>query len=193
MVALKVEYNGGIVVISTGIAFIGAFAAISLCEQYRLASVSKKSVNSVVLMAIAAVGFAGVGVWGMHYIAATSFKLTLDNGQEVPMRFNIGMLFISLVVVIICEYTGFYLCSTDGCFNKSKKEIMEKFISRASSTYSMSQIKQMGKFHILRIVCTHHLQRILLGGVIGGAGVAVMHYLGMMSMEFQGRMIYNPG
>ena len=193
MVALNVEYNGGIVAISTGIAFIGAFAAISLCEQYRLASISKKSVNSVLLMGFAAVGFAGVGVWGMHFIAATSFKLTLDNGQEVPMRFNIGILFVALVVVIICEYTGFYLCSTDSCFNKSKKEIMEIFISRASTTYTMAQIKQMGKFHILRIVCTHRLQRILLGGFIGGAGVAVMHYLGMMSLEFQGKMIYNPG
>eukprot|EP01032_Pedospumella_encystans_P011108 gene11108-12942_t len=193
MVALNVEYNGGIVAIATGIAFIGAFAAISLCEQYRLASISKKSVNSVLLMGFAAVGFAGVGVWGMHYIAATSFKLTLDNGQEVPMRFNIGMLFVALVVVIICEYTGFYLCSTDSCFNKSKKEIIEIFISRASTTYTMAQIKQMGKFHILRIVCTHRLQRILLGGFIGGAGVAVMHYLGMMSMEFQGKMVYNPG
>ena len=192
MVALKVEYDGAIVALSTGIAFIGAFAAISLCEQYRMSTIANGNSNPLVPITLAALSFAGVGIWGMHFVAASSYSLSLD-GVDVPVRFNVSSIIISLVVVIILEFAGIYVSSTDNCFNKSKKKIVEMFISRARSKYTMGQIKQMGKYEILRIVCTHNLHRIIIGGLLGGAGVILVHYLGMMSLEFQGTVKYNYG
>lgn len=192
MVVLDVQYNGTIVALSTGIAFIGAFAAVSLCEQYRLSTTSTSSRNSLLLMAFVAFSLGGVGIWCMHFNSVASFRLN-NRGVDVPIRYNLTMLIITLVVVSIFEFVGLYCASTDSCFNKSKKEIMEMFIARASNKYSMSEIKQMGKFKILSIVCTHSPERILIGGVIAGGGVAIMHYLGMMCMEFQGTIKYNAG
>lgn len=192
MVALDVDYNGTIIALSTGIAFIGAFAAVSLCEQYRLSTTANATSNPLVLMAFVAFSLGGVGIWCMHFISTASFRLTND-GTEIPVRFNVPMLVISLVVVCVFEFAGLYCASTDSCFNKSKKEIMEMFIARASNKYSMSEIKQMSKLKILTIVCTHSPERIIIGGIIAGGGVAIMHYLGMMSMEFQGTVKYNPG
>lgn len=189
---LDVEYNGAVIALSTGIAFIGAFAAVSLCEQYRLSTTTSSTRNQLILMAFVAFSLGGVGIWCMHYISTSSFRLTYE-GVDVPVRYNIPMLIISLVVVCACEFAGLYCASTDNCFNKSKREIMEMFIARASHKYSMSEIKHMSKFKIITIVCTHSPERILVGGAIAGGGVAIMHYLGMMSMEFQGTVRYDPG
>jgi NO-binding membrane sensor protein with MHYT domain len=192
MVELVPHYNPVMIVLSTGIAFIGAFAAVSLCEQYRLARLSPSATNRVALMIFVALSLGGVGIWAMHYIAVASFSLHLD-GVKIPIRYNYTYIFVSLVVVILMEFLGLYCASTDNCFNKSKAQIMEMFIQRASNKFTLTEIKQMGKMRILRIVVTHSLHRIVLGGFVGGGGVALMHYLGMMSMEFQGTITHDPG
>eukprot|EP01033_Poteriospumella_lacustris_P019559 gene19559-14182_t len=45
---------------------------------------------------------------------------------------------------------------------------------------------------MLIIISTKRLGRLLLGGVITGGGVSVMHYLGMVAMVFDGCIIWNP-
>jgi NO-binding membrane sensor protein with MHYT domain len=192
MVLLDVEYHAGMVILSTGVAFIGAFAAVSLCEQYRLSTMTKSTTSRMALMLFVAISLGGVGIWAMHYIAAASFTLSID-GVNVPVRYNGTYLAVSLIVVTIMEFLGLYCASTDKCFNKSKKEIMEMIIQHASEKYSIAELKHMGELRILRLVFTHSLSRIAWGGVIAGGGVAAMHYLGMMSMEFQGTIRYNAG
>ena len=192
MVVLDVEYNGWMIFLSTGIAFIGAFAAVSLCEQYRLSTLADSKANRYLLLVFVAISLGAVGIWAMHYIATASFTLKND-GIIIPIRYNYSMLFVSLVVVCIMELIALYLASTDKCFNKSKAKIMEIFIQHASNNYSLPELKQMTSSKIWIIVFTHSLHRIILGGFIGGSGVAIMHYLGMMSMEFQGKITYNPG
>jgi NO-binding membrane sensor protein with MHYT domain len=192
MVLLDVEYHAGMVILSTGVGFIGAFAAVSLCEQYRLSTLAKSSTSRIALMTFVAISLGGVGIWAVHYITTASFTLSID-GVNVPVRYNGTYLAVSLIVVTIMELLGLYCASTDKCFNKSKKEIIEMVMQHASDKYSLAELKQMGDFRILRIVFSHSLSRIVFGGVIAGGGVAAMHYLGMMSMEFQGTIRYNAG
>lgn len=188
------EYDNSIIALSAGIGFIGVYAAVSLCEQFRLSTVSNLGVNnkSWVVMAFGAMALGGIGIWCLHFVAVSAFSVSL-HGDDVPIRYNVGMLVISLVVVVSCQFFSLWVASTDVCFNKSKKEIIEMFIARASKSYTMREIKQMSRLRILTIVCTHNLNRIVIGGMLRGSGVILMHYLGMMAMEFQGTVKFNYG
>lgn len=194
MVLLKVHYNNAIVILSWAVAFMGVYTAVSLSEQYRLlssvASQSKTKLWGLIFMT--AVSFGGIGIWCLHFTVVSALSISM-NDEVIPIRYNTGMLMASLIVVTILQVIGLLVASTDTCFNKSKKEIVELFIARASTTYTMNEIKKMGKTKILFIVCTYNLHRILLGGVISASGVIVMHYMGMMAMEFQGHVRYTGG
>jgi len=194
MVKLRMEFDNTAIALSAGIGFIGVYAAVSLCEQFRLSTVSNLGTDnkSWIVMAFGAMSLGGIGIWCLHFVAVSAFSVSL-HGVDVPIRYNVGMLIISLIVVVSCQFFALWMASTDVCFNKSKKEIIEMFIARASKNYTMREIKQMGRFRILTIVCTHNLNRIFIGGVLSGSGVILMHYLGMMAMEFQGTVQFNYG
>jgi NO-binding membrane sensor protein with MHYT domain len=194
MVLLKVHYDDSIVILSWAVAFMGVYTAVSLSEQYRLLSsvVTQSEAKLWGLIFMTAVSFGGIGIWCLHFTVVSALSITLDD-EVIPIRYNTGMLMASLIVVTILQVIGLLVASTDTCFNKSKKEIVELFIARASTTYTMNEIKKMGKTKILFIVCTYNLHRILLGGVISASGVIVMHYMGMMAMEFQGHVRYTGG
>lgn len=46
MVALRVVYEPGLVLLAGAIGFIGAFGAVSTCEQYRLSTTNDKRFGS---------------------------------------------------------------------------------------------------------------------------------------------------
>lgn len=134
-------------------------------------------------------------MWGVFYLVINSCRLKFPDGRLVPWRYDITDTFVALAVIPFIIGLGLYVASTDHCFNKSKKEIMDLFITRttAAATYSISEIKHMGRYRILFIVCTHSLGRIILGGIISGGGLALMRYLGLRSLVIPGRLHYDRG
>jgi NO-binding membrane sensor protein with MHYT domain len=60
-----VEWNGAIICLSIGIAFIGSYAAITLCEQFRLCSKENqpKLLSKQALMWLMAASLGGVAIW----------------------------------------------------------------------------------------------------------------------------------
>lgn len=192
MATFTKDYNPGMVILASAVGFIGAFATISLCEQFRLALVLRSTFRQTVFIILTALSAGSVAIWGVFYLVVNSVRLKLD-GQYIPFRYDTTLTFVSLAVIPVITGIGLYIASTDHCFNKSKKEIMDMFISRTSSTHSISEIKNMGKYRILFIVCTHSLYRIVLGGIVSGGGLALMRYLGLRSLVIQGRLHYDSG
>ena len=69
---------------------------------------------------------------------------------------------------------------------------MEIFIHRTSQTRSIGEIKRMGKYHILFLVCTSSLHRILASGVIFGGALSLARFMGVKSIYFQGSIHFDP-
>jgi NO-binding membrane sensor protein with MHYT domain len=192
MVKLDVRYDTDNIMLTLGMAFIGTFAGASLCEQYRLASISTSKERRHLVLFLVALTLGWGGTWNMHAAGLSSMKLYYGN-EEIPIRFNAVIIVLAAIQSVLQTYIGLLLASTDTCFNKTRKEILDKFIARTSATHTLEEIKKMTKWQIFFIVCTHSQERITISGLSGGAGIAIMHYIMMHSMEFRGTIEYNPG
>jgi NO-binding membrane sensor protein with MHYT domain len=192
MIILEKDYSPGIIALTCAVGFIGSFTTISLCEQFRLAAVSQSKIHQISFMILTALAAGGVGIWSVFYLAVISLRL--ERGSAIlPVRFHTNTCIAMLFIIPALSGLGLYVASTDHCFNKSKKEIMDMFISRATRTMSMGEIKRMGRFRILFIVCTYSLHRIVIGGFITGCALALMPFLGLLTLEFQGRVVFHTG
>jgi NO-binding membrane sensor protein with MHYT domain len=62
---IKVQYSSGVILLSIGIAFIGAYVGIVLFEQFRLCQKDKrpKLLNKHSLMWLIATSIGGVSIW----------------------------------------------------------------------------------------------------------------------------------
>jgi NO-binding membrane sensor protein with MHYT domain len=192
MVALEVHYNTSHIFLTLGMAFIGSFSAVSLCEQYRLASLSltKKKRHLVLMLVALALGWGGT--WSTHVVGMSSIKL-YNEDVNVPVRYNAAIVVLAAIQAVIQIYMGMVMASTDECFNKSRTEIIELFVARTSSSYTLEEIKKLSKWRIFFIVCTHSLARLTFGGFLAGSSVAVMFYTMLQSLEFAGTIEYNAG
>jgi len=195
MVTLTQDFNPGTVALACAVAFIGAYATVSLCEQFRLASAMKVTLKHLPSLIMAGFAFGGVGIWGVFYLVVNSCRLKFPDGTLLSWRYDIFDTFLALAVAPIIAGFGLWVASTDHCFNKSKKGIMDLFITRttAAATYSISEITHMSRYRILFIVCTHSPERLILGGIIGGGGTALMRYLGLRSLVIPGHLHYDSG
>jgi NO-binding membrane sensor protein with MHYT domain len=193
MVQLRVVYDPKIVALAAAIGFAGAFGAVSTCEQFRLATVNKRTTKySYHWVLLVGGSFGGVCVWGAHFVGMSSFRL-LHGDVEIPLRYDVGNALMLLAISLFLTTAAVAVAIADDCFNRSTKEIMEKFIARASYTYTITQLKQMSQIRILSIVFSHSIEKPVIGGLISGGAVGLMHYVGMIGMRFQGTIEYDPG
>lgn len=184
---LDSDYSPSIVVLSYFIAFLGSYVAISLCEQLRICYMySKNRFNVVKWFLLTGVAVGGVAIWAMHFIGMSSMSIKHPTTHEnLDIYFDIGISIASLLAVTVMVTVGVVVSSYDPLFMKSKAEIIEMFVENAKKL-SMKEIKTMSAKTVLLIICTKNLSTLVIGGVIAGSGVSVMHYIGMEAMEFQG-------
>lgn len=192
MSEIVVQFNPAMAALACAIGFIGSFAAISLCEQYRLASLGRLKRGDYLLIILVGVSLGSVSMWAVFHIVVASVRLKIGNAI-IRMRYNTTLTLISLFVLPALNILAVYIASTDHCFNKSKKDIMDMFINRTSTTYTMGEIKRMGRFKILFMVCTYAPGRLLIGGTISGGSLALMRYLGMLALTFPGNVSFDHG
>jgi NO-binding membrane sensor protein with MHYT domain len=134
----------------------------------------------------------GIGIWSMHMVGMASMMLMYEDGTEIPMTFKVDVTILSLFAVIICCFVGMKIASQDKMFAKRKSEIAEEFIQDAKFM-TMSQIRGIDPKQIFIIMTTQSLGRLLLGGLIASVGICIMHYVGVMGMEFGGEIVYDVG
>ena len=191
---LRTNFRTSLVLLACAVAFIGNHAAVSLCEQYRIAlsSLSKPEKRHGILFLVA-LCLGGVGFCGTQYVVFGSFVLSTSNDRIISLYYDPSLVIGSILVASFTTLIGLYVATTDEYFNKSKKDIMEIFIKRTSRTHTISEIKRMGKFQILFIVCTTSLHRIIAGGMITGGALCLSRYMGALSVQFPGQIEYNDG
>ena len=194
MEELRVEIRASMVLLACAVAFIGTHAAISMGEQFRLAlSVPTTTYKKYAMLALVALSLGGVGFSGTQYVVFQSFRLRTSDNTIVAIGYDPDMVLGSALVASFITFLGLCLASTDECFNKSQKDIMEIFIKRTSRTYSIGEIKRLGKWHILFLVCTRSLHRVLTGGFLVGGGLCLARYMAVISVQFPGKVIYHDG
>jgi NO-binding membrane sensor protein with MHYT domain len=193
MVQLRVVYDPKIVALAAAIGFAGAFGAVSTCEQFRLATVNKRTtIFSYHWVLLVGGSFGGVCVWGAHFVGISSFRL-MHGEIELPLRYDLGNALMLLAISLFLTTAAVAISIADDCFNRSTREIMEKFIAQATNSYTINQLKQMGRVKILSVVFSHSIEKPVIGGLISAGAVGVMHYVGMKGMRFQGTIEYDPG
>ena len=188
-------YDEGTVVLSFFIAFLGSYASISACEQFRLSKIGvtySRYASPYFYLVLMAISLGGVGIWCMHFVGMSAMSLPDNSGNNLEVRYDIGITLLSLALVIIFTLVGFYVSSHDVVFMKTKREIVEMFVEDAAAM-SMKDVQKMKAFQMVLIIGTRAPQHLLLGGLITGSGVVVMHYLGMAAMRFQGHIVWNAG
>lgn len=196
------DFSPGLVVLSYGISFLGAYVAIGLCEQLRQSMIDDKAINGsrvsishrkkhLMLLFLMSLSIAGVGIWSMHFIGMHALMLYDEQGTVMEMKYNVTLSVLSFICVLFTTFAGMTTASYDVMFSKNKQEILEQLISDTKKL-SMNEIRRIDYKKMLIIISTKRLGRLLLGGVITGGGVSVMHYLGMVAMIFDGRIVWNP-
>lgn len=194
---MKSSYQPFFVILCFLLAFGASYLVTCLVEQLRVTHLGMtdpkyREQRMMILPIVVGICFGGVGMWGMHLVGTASLMLQDGDGHNVPIKFNTGITLLSLVLVLTTSTIGVLIATGDPLFAKTKKDIIEVFISHTAGM-SMAQAKNITAFQIVKIISTRSLWRLILGGFIAGSGVVSMHYVGMMAMEFQGTISWNAG
>ena len=186
------------IALSFGLAFVGSYCGIHLCEQFRLCSKENKPklISKSSLMILMAISIGGIAIWSMHFVGMTTvgFDHSSSTGQQVMLSYRKDYTYTSLVVVIIMCYIGIYISSRDNFFTNDKHDVLDAHVHEIRKL-SISEIQQMktSSCRVLGRALFRNMTDILLGGIVTGAGVCVMHYLGMMAVVVDADIEWNAG
>ncbi len=173
-----VEYDPSMVLLSFAVAFLGSYLAVTFAEPLRTQSCVDKG-----CLFFMAVSLGGVGIFGMHFIGMSAVRIySNDSHHRVDLKYSSTLTILSLVAVLMFGLGGVYLASLDPLFRKTKKEILEIFLEEAK-TKSFSYARRISLRQMIIIITTKNLNYLLCGGITTGAGVCIMHYIGMLAME----------
>jgi NO-binding membrane sensor protein with MHYT domain len=185
----------GLVVLSFSVAFLGSYAAITTCEQFRTCTIGitkSKYFHASGYLILMAVCLGGVGIWCMHFIGMSAMVLVDEDGHPVVVRFDIGMTMLSLVLVLVMAFAGLYVSSLDPVFSKHKRDIVEMF-AKSSANLTINKASHMSHGKIVLLIATRAPYHLVAGGLVAGSGVVVMHYVGMAAMRFPGHIAWDFG
>ncbi len=186
------EFNPNIVLLAYGVAFIGVYMAVCAAEQLRGEFLKhRKPTVAQMLPSLLMLGVSvgGVSFWGMHSIGMASMTLKDDNGNVVPIRYNVGVSVFAILLGFFAEVFGMLIGCNDPLYAKSKAEILEIFVE----SISMDEILNASEFQVLFLLATRKLTYIIIGGTLCGIGVIGTHFIIVASMEFPGYIIWNGG
>lgn len=175
------------------IAYFGSYACITLYEQYRLVQKNRDRSYwySWMLVLLMSLSFGGVTIWCMHYVALTGVGVT--EKYDVHMEYRLDLTVISLISAVLLTSVGIVIASQDPEFADDRQDVTAKFVEMAK-TLSISQLKHIPNRNrvILKKLFRNMVQLGMAAFFVAGA-VCVMHYVGMLSMVFQGEIVWNSG
>jgi NO-binding membrane sensor protein with MHYT domain len=174
------SHNATIVALSFGLAFIGAYSAINLCDQFRICKREvPKLLSPRAFMFFMAITVGGVCMWAMHFVAMSDETYYAPNGVKIDIRYRIDYTIVSLIIPVILCYCGIYVCSKDRAFTEEKSDVLGEFVKNAEHM-SIQELKAMKSAnYVLAVALFRSLDRIILGGFMTAIGVCVMHFLGI--------------
>ena len=189
-------FHGEYVALSFGLATVGAYVGIHLCEQFRLSSRENQSklLSRQMLMVLMACSIGGVAIWSMHFVGMAAVSFTDPDGVPLPVYYRYDYTLVSLAVVIILCYAGIYICSRDAAFMIDKIDTIDAFIENTQKL-SIAEIRKLktSAVMVMFLALTKSPLSLLLGGVVTASGVCVMHYLGMSAVVIDAELVWAPG
>jgi NO-binding membrane sensor protein with MHYT domain len=179
------------VLVSIALAFISAYSAVSFADIFRMSlRGTPKYFPSEVILFLMAISIGGCAIWSMHFTGMTALRIEDGNGERVTLDYNSGVTIISLLVAVIFVYIGLYISSRDRVFTKDKEELFRMLMADAQN-HSLKSLKD--KSTLYRLAVLKGLSPLAIGGMVTGAGVCVMHYIGMMALTAPVTIKWNPG
>jgi len=175
---------------------LASYVTITLGEQYRLCRsgvIHPRYIPTYGYLILMAIMFGGVGMWCMHFIGMSSIKLyNPHSGELIHIHYDIGVTIASLITILALSLAGFYVCSRDIMFSKTKSEIIDTVVA-GMETLSLRQIKKMKNEQIIVFIATRKLGHLFVGGLLLATGVISMHYIGMHALHFHGVIEWDYG
>lgn len=194
-VTMRVTHHAPVAALSFGIAFVGSYLAISVCELYRHYRVglsqARSSYDGAGYVIAMAVCLGGVGIWCMHFIGMSAVVLHKGPDCAWTVRYDVGLTMLSLVLVLLFSAVGVHLSSHDEVFSKSRREIIRLFAGDAPY-FADPEKATVTAPNLLWLIGTHNPFYLIAGGSCAGSGIIVMHYVGMTAMHFQGTIVWDP-
>eukprot|EP01036_Dinobryon_divergens_P041998 gene41998-55732_t len=189
---ISITWKPELIVLSYTIAVLGCLVGVHLSEQFRICLASDQGlIGANQLLILMSISIGGVGVWAMHFIGMGALIIEVTStGEIIPFKYDIGLTVASLISVIVCVYIGLVIASRDRVFEKDADTVGEMLVSDAQGL-SMKQIKDKSALRNLAVF--KGLQPLALGGLVTGAGVCIMHYIGMMAQDTGLSMSWNAG
>jgi NO-binding membrane sensor protein with MHYT domain len=146
----------------------------------------------VILLMACSIG--GVAIWAMHFVGMSAVSLSDSDGNPIDQRYRYDFTLISLVAVVLMCFVGIYLCATDEAYTIDKNDTVEAYVEHTSKL-SISEIRKQ-KVTATEVVVkalTRNIMTIIIGGVLMGSGVCVMHFLGMAAVVIDADIHWEAG
>ena len=192
MAILNPVWNSNYILLSYVFSYVGSYVGVCLSDQYRLCAIEGPMLltrNQILWLLSFSV--AGVAIWSMHFIGMGALNLSIqDSDTTLAMKFDVGLTVASFIAPIICLYVGLFIATNDRAFARDSEEFGELLIQDAKN-FSIKEAKN--KSNLKRLALFKGLKPIIIGGIFTGAGVCVMHYIGMTAMVFEGTMSWDIG
>ena len=192
MIILTSVWNSNFILLSFVFSFVGSYIGVCLSEQYRLCLIEGPILlTKNQILWLLSFSVAGVAIWSMHFIGMGALKLSIpDSNSNITVNFDTGLTVASFIAPIICLYVGLHIATNDRAFTRDSEEFGELLIQDAKN-FSIKEAKK--KSNLKRLALFKGLKPIIIGGIFTGAGVCVMHYIGMTAMVFEGTMSWDIG
>jgi NO-binding membrane sensor protein with MHYT domain len=192
------HFHGEYVALSFGFGFVGAYVGVHLSEQLRLyhksnnAKTISRNMYPVILLMACSIG--GVAIWAMHFVGMSAVSFSDPDGNPIDLRYRYDFTLISLVAVVIMCFSGIYVCANDEAYTIDKHDTVEAFVVN-TERLSIREIRKqkVTATQVMIKALTKNIITIILGGVITGAGVCVMHYLGMEAVVIDADIHWDAG
>ncbi len=110
------EYNFNIALLSFGVCFIGIYMCVCSAEQFRGVFLKYGKPSFLQKFSwLSAIGICVtvVSLWGMYYISMSGLTVRDNEGNTVPIAFNIGISLLSLVLGYLFKITGVLIACGD--------------------------------------------------------------------------------
>ena len=193
MTVLQASWNPNYIILSYVFSYVGSYVGVCLSDQYRLCSIESPAfLRRKQILWLLSFSIAGVAIWSMHFIGMGALSLSIpdESDSSISIKFDIGLTAASLVAPIVCLYFGLYIATNDRVFVRDSDEFGNLLLEDARN-FSIKEAKN--KSNLKRLALFKGLKPIIIGGIFTGAGVCVMHYIGMTAMVFEGTMSWDIG
>lgn len=208
------SYDPVIILLTISLAFAGSYASIFVYKQFRSSFLSPQYSNThyltfaglcskinrpmilspTVLLAVMALTLGGIVVWSTHFIGLGAMKLLDDDGNIVDVYYRLDLTIASLIIVIITSEISVFSASRDKRYMLDKVDAVESLMNKLRQMSIRGIRKNLEHKNVLYMKSLFkNMTSIILSGAIAASGACLMHYVGMMSIVFEGDVHYDVG